>query len=231
MIRRYKERRVLTFAALVVAIIFMSIGFAAFSNELTISSSAIVSPNSSDFKVVFSSSDTSYLSDKITGVATGNATGGNASIDNTGDVATISDLTASFTGPGESVTYEFYAYNMSGYVAYLREVKFNNVSDAASSKVCTAIDSNSVTSSLLESACNDISVSIDVGDDTFGSPTSNIIGHSLGKSTYEKVIVTITYSDNDNAADGDFSVEFGDIGLLYSTVDSVDSEEDEKTTH
>lgn len=222
MIKRYKQRRVFSFILLVVAICFMSIGFAAFSSELTISSSAIVKPDSGDFKVVFSSSGTSYLTNKIVGVATGSATGGNASIDNTGDVATISDLTASFTGPGESVKYEFYAYNMSGYVAYLREVKFNNVSGETSSKVCSAIDSSSVTSSLLESACNDISVSITVGDDTFGSSTSSVSGHSLGKSTYEKVVVTITYSDNGNAADGDFKVEFGDIGLSYSTVDSRD---------
>ena len=220
MIKRYKQRRVFSFILLVVAICFMSIGFAAFSSELTISSSAIVKPDSGDFKVVFSSSGTRYLTNKITGVATGSATGGNASIDNTGDVATISDLTASFTGPGESVKYEFYAYNMSGYVAYLKEVKFNNVSGESSSKVCSAIDSSSVTSSLLDSACNDISVSITVGDDTFGSSTSGVRGHSLEKSNYEKVIVTITYSDNGNAADGDFKVEFGDIGLSYSTVDS-----------
>ena len=73
---------------------------------------------------------------------------------------------------------------------------------------------------MLESACNDISVSITVGDDTFGSSTSGVREQSLGKSTYEKVVVTITYSDNGNAADGDFKVEFGDIGLSYSTVDS-----------
>lgn len=209
MIKRHKSRRILTFVLLVIAICFMSIGYAAFSNELTISSSAIVKPDSGDFKVVFSSSDTSYLTNKITGVATGDATGGRASIDNTGDVATISDLTASFTGAGESVTYEFYAYNIGAYVAYLREVKFNNVSGESSNKVCSAIDSSSVTSSLLESACNDISVSIKVGDVTFGGSDSDIEGHSLGKSAYEKIVVTITYSSNGNTADGDFKVEFG----------------------
>lgn len=218
MLKRYKRRRLLMFVMLVVAICFMSVGFAAFSSELTISSSAIVKPDSSDFRVIFSSSGTSYLTNKIAGVGTGDATGGSASIDNAGAIATISDLTASFTGPGESVTYEFYAYNIGAYVAYLREVKFNNVSGESSSKVCSAIDSSSVTSSLLESACNDISISIDVGGDTFGSSNSSVSGHSLGKGAYEKVVVTINYSDNENAADGDFKVEFGDIGLTYSTV-------------
>ena len=212
MSKRYKKKRTFTLVMLLVAICFMSIGFSAFSSELNISSSAIVSPNASDFRVVFSSSGTSYLTNKISG--------GYASIDNSGDTPIISDLTASFTGPGESVTYEFYAYNMSGYVAYLSDVKFNNVSGESKNKVCSAIDSSSVSSSLLTSACNDIYVSIDVGGDTFTGSSSAVYKHSLGKSGFEKVVVTINYSDNGNAADGDFKVEFGDIGLTYSTVDS-----------
>ena len=229
MIKRYKRKRNITFVALVVAICIMSIGFAAFSSELNISSNAIVSPNASDFKVVFSSSGTSYLTNKISGVGTGSATGGYASIDNSGDTPIISDLTASFTGPGETVTYEFYVYNIGAYVAYLREVKFNNVNGESSNKVCSAIDSSSVTNSLLESACNDISVSISVGNDTFGGSNSNIYNHGLNKSSYEKVVVTISYASNDNRSDGDFKVEFGDIGLTYSTVAAVPGDLEEES--
>lgn len=218
--KRYKKNRKFTLVMLLVAICFMSIGFSAFSSELNISSSAIVSPNASDFRVVFSSSGTSYLTNKISGVGTGNATGGHASIDNSGDTPIISDLTASFTGPGESVTYEFYAYNIGAYVAYLREVKFNNVSGESSNKICSAIDASSVTSSLLESACNDINISVNIDSTEFSGTNNSISGYRLGKNIYEKVVVTINYSDNGNAADGDFKVEFGDIGLTYSTVDS-----------
>lgn len=220
MSKRYKKNRTFTLVMLLVGICFMSIGFSAFSSELNISSSAIVSPNASDFRVVFSSSGTSYLTNKISGVGTGNATGGYASIDNSGDTPIISDLTASFTGPGESVTYEFYAYNIGAYVAYLREVKFNNVSGESSNKICSAIDSSSVTSSLLESACNDINISVNIDSTEFSGTDNNISGYRLGKNIYEKVVVTINYSDNGNAADGDFKVQFGDIGLTYSTVDS-----------
>ena len=222
MIARYRKRRKIYFVLLLVCICMMSIGFSAFSSELTISSNAIVKPDSSAFKVLFSSSGSSFLTNKVNGTVTGDAKAGSASIDNTGDVPTIKDLTATFTGPGQSVKYEFYAYNAGAYNAYLTGIKFNNVDGGSSSKVCTAIDSSSVTSSLLEAACNDINVSIDVGTTTsVMSSTSGITGHSLGKGLYEKIVVTISYTDNSNLADGDFKVEFGDIGLTYSTVDAA----------
>ena len=222
MIARYRKRRKIYFVLLLVCICMMSVGFSAFSSELTISSNAIVKPDSSAFKVLFSSSGSSFLTNKVNGTVTGDATAGSASIDNTGDVPTIKDLTATFTGPGQSVKYEFYAYNSGAYNAYLTGIKFNNVDGGSSSKVCTAIDSSSVTSSLLTAACNDINVSVDVGATTsvMGS-TSEIFGHTLGKGLYEKIVVTISYTDNSNLADGDFKVEFGDIGLTYSTVEGI----------
>ena len=49
-----RNKQGITIAALIVAIIGLSIGFAAFANTLTISSSASVTPDSSNFRVVFS---------------------------------------------------------------------------------------------------------------------------------------------------------------------------------
>ena len=43
----------LTMAALITGIVELSIGFAAFSNTLTLSSSAAVTPDQSNFRVVF----------------------------------------------------------------------------------------------------------------------------------------------------------------------------------
>lgn len=221
MITRYRRKRKYLFIVLMLCVLTMSIGFSAFSSELVIASSASVKPDSSAFRVIFSSSGTQVLTDKITGTATGNAKAGSATIENGGDTPKISDLTATFTGPGETVKYEFYVYNSGAYVAYLRDIVFKNVDGESSSKVCTAIDSSSVNATLMQNACNDINVSIDVGSTTsvLGT-TNNIRGRSLGKGVYEKVVVTITYTNNENRSDGDFKVEFGDIGLTYSTVDS-----------
>ena len=224
MIARYRRNRKIYFVLLLICICTMSIGFAAFSSTLTISSNAIVKPDAGAFKVFFSSSGTSFLTNKINGTVVGDAVAGSATINNDGDSPLISNLTATFTGAGQSVKYTFYVYNAGAYDAYLTDIKFNNVDGKSSSKVCTAIDSGSVTNSLMESACNDINVTIDVGTATSVMGTTNgITNHSLGKGIYEKIVVTISYADNSNLADGDFRVEFGDIGLTYSTVDSQDT--------
>ena len=172
-------------------------------------------------KFFFSSSATSFKDGYDTWNSTGDAMGGNAIIYNDVEMPIIKDLTATFTGAGQSISYIFYAYNAGAYDAYLTNIKFNNVDGESSSKVCTAIDSSSVTSSLFEAACNDINVSIDIGTETsvMGS-TNGITGHVLRKGVFEEIVVTISYADNSNLADGDFKVEFGDIGLTYSTVDS-----------
>ena len=221
MIGRYRIRRKIYFVLLLVCIGVMSVGFAAFSSTLTISSNAIVKPDAGAFKVFFSSSATSFKDGYVTWNSTGDAMGGNASIYNDGEMPIIKDLTATFTGAGQSVSYIFYAYNAGAYDAYLTNIKFNNVDGESSAKVCTAIDSGSVTNSLMESACNDINVTIDVGTETsvMGS-TNGITGHVLRKGVFEEIVVTISYADNSNLADGDFRVEFGDIGLTYSTVDN-----------
>ena len=221
MIARYRKRRNIYFVLLLVCICMMSVGFSAFSSELNISSSAIVKPDSSAFKVLFSSSGSSFLTNKVNGTVTWDATAGSSSIDNTGDVPTIKDLTATFTGPGQSVKYEFYAYNSGAYNAYLTGIKFNNVDGGSSSKVCTAIDSSSVTETLMNNACNDISVTVDIGDNSVTNSTSMISCNSLDKNAFKKVTVTIKYEDNGNSSDGDFKVEFGDIKFTYSTVDTV----------
>ena len=223
MITRYRRNRNLLLIILVIAVSFMTVGFAAFSSELTISSSAIVKPDASAFRVVFSSSGTQYLTNDVSGSVTGDATAGKAVIANDGDSPTIKNLTATFTGPGESVKYEFYVYNSGAYVAYLTDIKFNNVDGESLPKVCTAIDATSVTDSLMNSACNDISVTVDIGNNSVTNSTSMISGNSLDKNAFKKVTVTIKYEDNGNRSDGDFKVEFGDIKFTYSTVDTVSS--------
>ena len=221
MITRYRRNRNLLLIILVIAVSFMTVGFAAFSSELTISSSAIVKPDASAFRVVFSSSGTEYLTNEVSGTATGDATAYKANIANDGDSPTIKNLTATFTGPGESVKYEFYVYNSGAYIAYLTDIKFNNVDGESLPKVCTAIDSSSVTETLMNNACNDISVTVDIGDNSVTNSTSMISGNSLDKNAFKKVTVTIKYEDNGNRSDGDFKVEFGDIKFTYSTVDTV----------
>ena len=208
--------KILAIIALLVSAVGLSLGFAAFSQTLTIRSSATVRPNSSDFKVVFSSSDTVLETNPVQGVATPStietSTG---SISNTVDPR-ITGLGAVFTAPGQKVVYTFYAANTGEYDAFLKSISFGNASTGTSPRVCTAKPGS--TEALVQTACNDISLKVKVGNELeTDSSVSGITGHKLAKGEFELVTVTIEYAVDGARADGDFSVDFGDITLNYGS--------------
>ena len=213
---RDRSARIIAIVALCVAIVGLSIGFAAFSNNLTIKSNAKVSPNQNDFDVNFSTSNTSELDGTVNGVGTNSATAEDATINNSAS-PTITGLKANFTEPGQKVTYSFYAHNAGKYDAYLNNVTYANVSGKTATKVCTAGDRTDAT--MVEAACNGISVSIKVGSETYTGSVDSITNHALDIDAYEEVVVTIEYNSTASRADGDFEVAFGDIILTYDSVD------------
>lgn len=220
MLFRYRRRRKAMFGFLIIAIVMTSVGFSAFSSELSISSSAIVVPEASAFRIVLSSSNDEELTEMIAGIGVEGATGGHASIDNTGSTPSISGLTANFTEPGQSVSYKFYIHNSGAYLAYLNSVTFGIVEGSdALPKVCTAIDSSNTTESLLEAACNSINVSVVIGDTNVNGSATDITNNTIEKGAYKEAIVTISYASGNNVSDGDFNVEFGDISLAFSSQD------------
>ena len=212
--RKRNNKQITTLAILLVAVVGLSIGFAAFSNILTISSGATVTPNASTFNVDFSSSATSVVTNNITPTLSG-ATGTAATIDNTTD-PTIENLNATFTAPGQSVTYTFYAYNAGEYEAFLTNINYLNVEGEELNKVCTP--AAGTTAALVTAACDDISVTVKA-DTITATGTQTVSGKSLAKGASHKIEVTIAYAENGDRADGDFTVAFGDISLTYKTVD------------
>ena len=200
--------------ALVVGVVGLSIGFAAFSNTLKIQSSAEVTPSKDTLNVDFSSSDTAVETSKITPVTDPvGVVATEATIDNTSD-PTIKNLSATFKEPGQKAVYSFYAYNAGELEAYLKSI----VAGANSTKVCTAKEGT--TDALVQKACNGISVKVKVGSEAeTNSGVANISNHSLVKKASEQVTVTLEYAAGSDRADGDFTVSFGDITLNYSSVD------------
>ena len=209
MMNRERQIKILVIVALVVSIVGISLGFAAFSNLLKISSSATVNPNDSSFGVLFSSSNTTQINNPINGIGTNGATSEFALINGT----TISGLKAYFSQPGQTVTYTFYAHNVGEYVAYLRNISFG------AGKSCAAISSGT-NNLLVNAACEGISVSVNVGSVQAFDDVS-ISNHSLGIGKYEEVVVTISYSSDGTIADEEFSISFDDILLEYSTADTA----------
>ena len=233
--RRTRNKQIMTIALVMVAVVGLTVGFASFASQLTIKSSAAITPNASDFSVVFSKTQNSTSTADVeplysfTSPAEKNATADKGKINNKGtNGPEMTNLTAHFTEPGQTVTYEFYARNEGEYLAYLNYI---NIGDKSCTKITVPEDpSQEAQSHLVSAACNAISVSVKVGDLGETKDSINLNGegktHTLDKKTSEKVVVTIEYASDGTRVDGAFSVTFGDIELIYSTVqDYVDLEQ------
>lgn len=201
--------------ALVLGVVGVTLGYAAFSNTLTISSTADVTPDASKFNVDFSSASTDVETDPIVPTLTPNNVTGftatNGTINNASD-PTVTNIKASFTEPGQSATYSFYAYNAGEYVAYLNSLEFSGT------KTCTA--RTGTTQSLVDTACNGISLTATVG--SAGPTTTDITGitsHTLGIGAAEQVTIVISYASGSGIADGVFDVTFPDVVLTYASAD------------
>ena len=215
----YKKRnmKMLTIIALVAVITGLGIGFAAFSSTLNISSSANVTPNSSDFSVVFSSSQYVVTTNDstgtvVSGVGTNGASGGITALYRT----SASGLLAQLTTPGQSLSTTIYAHNTGEYDAYLRGVTISNI-NGTSHKICTG--ATGATASLVESACNGIDISVTINGIEYALGNTSISKHVIKKGAVEPIIITISYDSNASRADGEFDIAFGDLALEYSTVD------------
>lgn len=210
--------QIIAIVALIVGVVGLSVGFAAFSNVLNIQASANVKPDNNTMNVDFSSVEDKVEIAEIVPTATPSSSVTTAAtIDNSGD-PTISNLSATFTEPGQSVVYKFYAYNAGELNAFLKSIVFSNVTGKNSTKVCTA--GEGTTDALVQSACEKIVVKVKVGNELETlTGMASITGHSLAKSSGELITVTLEYEAGAERADGDFTVAFGDISLNYSSAD------------
>ena len=205
-----RKQKLLLIIALVISIASLSVGFAAFSVSLNISSQANVSPSSDTFSVKFSTNKDNLVVEAV--VPSDNpysliAT--NGTIDNSTN-PTIKGLSATFTKPGQYVEYTFYARNEGEYTAYLNNINFMG------SKRCRG--EAGTTDSLVQSACEAINISASVGDITY-TETTPITGHTLNRKTGERIRVRLEYDPNGVNVDGSFSIFLPNVALVYSTLD------------
>lgn len=221
--RSERRKKIMTLSILLVAILLVSVGFAAFSGTLIIKSKAVINPNPNLFDVKLSTANsipatsgtvvpTKYPSSETIGYSK-QISANNLSIDGT---TTISDLNIAFVSPGDEVSYKFYVVNEGQYKAYLNNINLGR-------KTCTPLEDTQ--DSLVQEACNGININISVGLRTY-TLTKNISNHELNSKKGEEVIITIKYDSNAGRADGPFTVKFEKISLVYSTVNSSDGEKE-----
>ena len=207
---KQRQIKILSIVALVLAISAMTLGFAAFSTTLSISSSASVTPNSDSFAVKFSTNKDSLVVGAVAPSSkTDGITANSGTIDNSAS-PTLTNLSASFTSPGQYVEYTVYARNEGEYTAYLNNINY------IGNKTCTA--STGTTEALVQSACEYINVKVTIGSTTY-TETTPITAHPLAKGAGEEVKVRLEYDSNGTSVDGSFSITFPNIALVYSTID------------
>ena len=210
--RSERRKQMTTLSILLVAILVISVGFAAFSATLKINSKMTVNPDNTYFKVKFSSNANTLETNAIK--ASPENKGSDATIDNT-SVPTISGISANFTVPGDTATYTFYVRNEGRYEAFLNSITLKD-------KNC--IEAEGTNSELAQHICDSITMSLSVGNITTSETMLDITGESLSPGESKQVTVTISYDENAEISDGPFTVEFGDISMYYATVSGLNEE-------
>ena len=206
--------KILIIIVLVLAITGMTLGFAAFSSTLNISSSAIVTPNSDDFKVVISGSDTDFSVSEIGYVAENGATA---------DVGFCNGFECNssnvqFTEPGQKVTYKAYVHNIGKYVAYIKTIEFANVNGTEHKKICSAVENGGATQTLVDAACEGIRVYCQSPAGYYYDNMTFLNNNNiLNVGDFLPVYTIIEYQEGAARVDGPFNVQFGDVKLVIKS--------------
>jgi len=202
-----KTTKYLTILALLVAIFSISFGFAAYTQSINISAV-------SDVTVKTPARQGGVLSlsgDKIsTGFVKPSTSDGVKAEEAILTKDTISNISAHFTKPGQSVTYSFYGYNDSEANTYLNSVVFGT-------KTCKASDGEMTQK--VRKACDSIKITIKIGSKTFTGTEVDLKDYVISGEGNEKIVVKIEYVSGGAVSNKSFKVNFGTTVLTFSTVD------------
>ena len=229
--RKDKKLRLAAIIALTISVVGLTLGFAAFSNTLTISSSATVSPNSSDFDINvygFTGSqgdwyyDLELYTSNVMGKPVlyfGNEIATDAKISDNGKAITISDLSVQLKEPMDGASYYFLIKNEGQYDAYLDLTKIQSLFNVPGvAHTCTAGPDTTV--ELVNLACDDVNMMGDFFDENNVIIDFNANSYKLSKGSHLFLTIYIDYGQVNDMyrADGDFTVDFDDIILEFSSV-------------
>lgn len=235
-----KEKRIklLTIILLAITLLTLTIGFAAFSTTLNISSSATVRPNEEDFKIIiygfkdeiavnnyvknrsFSEIDLStstafpYIKQEET------ITAEEAEINNS--MHRISNIKVNLTSSEQEIIYYFIIKNEGKYDAYLDltnyEYDSNNKEYSLNPPITgTCIPEIETTKELVDNTCENITHVLNVSNSNNSQITTGESVLTIPKGSHIVLASIISYSKTENLADGPFSVEFPTLTLSFST--------------
>lgn len=225
-----RQMKMLSIVALVLAITAMTLGYAAFSTTLNISSSATVTPNSDDFKVnvygfetfddfeQFQSNDLSIdgisLSDS-SAIGIEESASAKSTIANINNSThTITNIKAEFSSQRNVVTYPFIIKNEGKYDAYVDTSPFNDDSEFKVNPVC--IPGEGATLELVNIACSNLHLAVFFVNPETGL-TEQVYNQNYKIKVNEHIILAVAIDFNGSYPDGPFTAEFPEIKLNFST--------------
>ena len=230
-----KQSKLVAILVLCVSVVGLTLGFAAFSNTLTISSNATVTPDASDFKMViygiggdswpeggkysdfsdakFYTSDTVSIPD-----LNGNTTAVASATINNVDHTINMNVTFTDPFPDGGVLYYFMVKNEGKYDAYVSEADINNMLSNLGEAECSA--GKDTSENLVAEACES---SIDfamLGLNSSGVGLADIDTFpeyiKVSPNDYIVFCFEIEYGGG-VLPDGDMNVKFSDIPVRFST--------------
>lgn len=207
-----RDSKIIAIIALIVGVVGLSIGFAAFTQTLRIENvQAEVKPSNS-LNVHFPTSGT--LS------ATGSDAGATGSEITLNSGTLITGLKAYFQKTGQYITYTTNIYNDSSYPAYLRSITFSKNGTATCSPFSASTNPNPASESTISAACGNMKMYVTINGLVSNITTNqtNISGKSIPAGSNVSVTVKIAY-EGSNIPDGDFQTDFGNIQFDFSSED------------
>ena len=221
--------RVIAIIALCVAVVGLSVGFAAFTKDLNITFSESNVKVSGELDIKFlASADPNDTNTIINGKAGDAGIIVNPATIN-GDGTTISGIGFTFDNDKHMVNYDFYIYNNGEYDAYLKSVDFLNYTGAETNKICTALKGTN--QSLVDDACEFILIGVGAdfnGDSTVSLTSEILFNETIIDDTSIKIpkgeillgqIAILYVGDNVILPNGDFKINFGDIKFNFSSLE------------
>lgn len=207
-----RDSKIIAIIALVIAVVGLSVGFAAFSQQLTITPKADVKADNSKFKVLFSNDQSQATTGSVEGIVAeedeGKAAGGSAEITET----TLTNTEAVFSKEGQTITYKWWVRNDGELDAYLTKITFDSAKPT-----CVAKVPGTTSSDLVEAACANVSAKLKVHTKEFTETKDITEELKLEANSVAEIELILTSGTGATKVDGDYTVTFGDIKLDYSS--------------
>lgn len=196
---RERRSKVLAVIAILIAVVSLGVGFAAYSRELTIDGTATV--EASSWEIRFENLGTAQL--------TGTAVEDTAPTINTNDT-NIGDYDVTFKTPGDSVSYSFEIANNGTFDAEITTLTVPTPS-------CTGSGLQAETDAA--NVCANLEYKLEYSGSDAATGTAVAQGDALNAGERRYVTLTLTYKDTitaENLPQDDVTIDDLGISILYS---------------